>query len=101
MLSTTTLHLLSRAEFRLNDGFSVVAPIKVIVPEIAIFGIKFNTLVGWLGYDELETIFTLSKIIREEEKNWHQQIYMHFIFHLLAEKHLGGMFVFLILPVNI
>ena len=77
MLSTTTLHLLSRAEFRLNDGFSVVAPIKVIVPEIAILGIKFNTLVGWLGYDELETIFTLSKIIREEEKTWLQMFFMH------------------------
>lgn len=29
---TTTLHLLSRALFRLKDGFSVVAPINVIVP---------------------------------------------------------------------
>lgn len=29
---TTTLHLLSSALFKLNEGFSVVAPIRIIVP---------------------------------------------------------------------
>lgn len=30
--NTITRHRLSKAEFRLKDGFSVVAPIKVIAP---------------------------------------------------------------------
>lgn len=32
LFKRTTRHRLSRAEFRLNDGFSVVAPINVIKP---------------------------------------------------------------------